>query len=161
MDQRLRSHSNLLSRLMQSELAPPEWARREFGDILKHQLAAPLIFDLGSVLGNQIDGALELERREIRNFGDLLRHPKPPLPLLRLAKDFAKASDHGNEALLPSEIATVLYFACLAAARVRLRIQISELDDEALLKGIRWCASQQWLDSDTRTLFDETIATFS
>jgi hypothetical protein len=129
--------------------------------ILSGQLAAPLLFDTSrlpeatrlDLLHRSQTGASPL-----RTFGDLLRHPQPPIELLCLVKDYAKGlSDAPPEAThaVPAEIATCLYFATLAAALVRCGQRISALDDRALCRGFEWASFQSWISADLRTLLRE------
>lgn len=138
---------------MTSQAMPVTWNDKDLGDILRHQLAAPLIFDLGSTAGLGQDAGLASVNPGITSFGELLTHPNPPLVLLKLSKDFAKASDKSVDAPLPPEIASMLYFACVAAALVRLGERITELDDQQLKKGLRWGAKQVWVSEETHALF--------
>jgi len=134
----------------------PCWLLSELGAVLRHQLMAPIEFDLSRL---DPQAALRLQRElrtavpRIRSFADLFRHPRPPLKLLELTKQFAKASRNHPESPLPEEVASLLYYACIVAARLRCGRRISDLDDDALAKALRWVLQQEWLDAETRTLF--------
>ena len=93
-----------------------------------------------------------------RSFADLLRHQSPHLELLELVKDFAKANADHPENGLPKEIAAVLYYACIAAALLRLKARISKLSDADLRRGLRWAAEQPWLDEETKQLLARALA---
>ncbi len=93
-----------------------------------------------------------------QSFGDLLRQPSPPLELLELVKDFAKANADHPEHGLPKEIAAVLYYACIAAALLRLKARISKLSEADLGRGLRWAAEQPWLDEETTQLLAAALA---
>ena len=135
------------------------WRGDELSAILRHQLDAPLEFDLGDLSEDyaklappdQTAGSLHWRV----TFGQLLDHARPPLPLLERAKRFAKACRNHPDGPLPVEVATVLYFACIAVARLRCdgAPRISALDDAALFEGMSWALSQDWLDERTRALF--------
>src|SRR4051812_49312419 len=101
---------------------PNFWMPEELKDVLRHQLQAPLLFDLKTVdreVRAAADGPASLpgwkrptperapEVAPPASFGDLLQHPRPPLELLRLTKEFAKASDSRSDNPLPPEVATV------------------------------------------------------
>ncbi len=140
---------------------PAGWSAAELGAILRHQLAAPLEYDLRTIApgGGQtisdMTAAITIGPRP-NSFGDLIRHPAPPLDLLRLMKDFSKAGrDSGS---LPPEVSTVLYYAAIAVALLRQGNRITELDDRSLRKGIEWCLVQPWMDSDLRSVLTEAAA---
>lgn len=149
---------------------PNFWMPGELKDVLRHQLRAPLLFDLKTVdrEGGAVDGwksgsspagrAGRSDRVSTADpppasFGDLLHHPRPPLELLRLTKEFAKASDSRSDNPLPPEVATVLYYAAILVALVRHGRRITALSDSQLLDGLDWVLQQPWLDGRTRDLF--------
>jgi hypothetical protein len=125
------------------------WRQDEMGSILRHQLSAPLETDLATA------DAATVPRM---TFGELLHHPHPPVEVLRRVKGFAKACKVVSDGPLPSEVATVLYFATIVVARLRCGQRISELDDEALRIGTEWARAQKWVDEPTRSIFDEAAA---
>ena len=45
-----------------------------------------------------------------------------------------------------------MYFATIVAAMIRCGRRITNLDDEAVLKGVEWSLRQSWLDDRTRAL---------
>ncbi|NLX96012.1 MAG: hypothetical protein GXY83_07540 [Rhodopirellula sp.] len=130
------------------------WERAEMAAILEHQLAAPLADDLGTVDPNLPVRLPNSSASQIPlvTFRDLFHHPEPPVELLDLTKRFAKRCRTSPDAVLPVEIATLLYFLAIAVARFRLTQQISGLDDESLRGGICWSLEQPWLDDETRKL---------
>lgn len=137
------------------------WQDEELGAVLRHQLSAPLRVDLVS-LGRSLAGKIETLTDSLgltlKSFGDLLSHPHPPVELLKLAKNFAKACRISPRSPLPREVATVLYFASVAAALARCRCRITSLTDAALSDGFRWVLDQPWLDDRTRALVREGTA---
>ena len=81
---------NSLARLMDlGRRKEALWSPQELGAILRHQLAAPLEFDLGAAgdaaLADRIAGFVGIQP-PIRTFGELLFHPCPPVELLELVK---------------------------------------------------------------------------
>ena len=86
----------------------------------------------------------------IRSFDDLLHHPHPPVELLTLTKQFAKAMVEHPESPLPREVGRLLYFASITVALIRCGQRISDLDNASLKAGLRWCLEH---DADgTRSL---------
>lgn len=133
------------------------WRPEELGAILQHQLAVPMEYDLTGV---DVGKARRLKTNAaakgllLRSFGDLLHHPHPPVELLKMTKRFAKASRNQPDSSLPSDIATLLYFACIAVALVRCQRRITDLDISALREGFQWGREQSWVDKATAALFD-------
>ena len=126
------------------------WGEGDLAAVLRHQYAAPLGCDLGTAGEDTGAGP----PAGIKTFGDLLHHPAPPVELLVLAKDFAKASRADPHAALPKEVAAVLYFAAIVVARRRCGARISQLRPEELRAGAEWVMAQPWVDPATRRLFE-------
>ena len=138
----------------------PQWTPKELASMWKHQLDAPLNFDLSTISKNvdaTITMATQVEKRPLAKFADLFHHPRPPLELLQWTKDFAKGHTVSGNGM-PSEIAAALYYGSILLARLRCNRKISELDDAALAKGARWVMGQSWLDEDSRELFANGLA---
>ncbi len=156
-----KSDSSHLSRLANlDENAQDIWQPEELGDILRHQLNAPLAFDLTTReprTQTVLDAVHATVAQPPRKFGDLFHHPHPPLDLLKLAKDFAKAHRNSPNSPLPHEIATVLYFASILVALSRHRQRITTLDNPSIRQGIEWVLNQTWVDDATRALFREGV----
>ncbi len=85
----------------------------------------------------------------IETIGQLLRHPRPPIELLRMTKELAKRDAAGREGGLPKAIALTLYHATIFAARVRLNLDISSLSPDELRLGAQRLVGRGWLDKDT------------
>src|SRR5256885_899385 len=115
--------------LLHSILHPAElWDTKDLAEMLSHQLTVPLPFLFAPRPG---EGSLPNATLGDALFGD---HPSPRV--LERLKEFAKASRWDPDAPLPPEIATVLYLACIAAAKVRCGTRISSIDDAGLAAGI-------------------------
>ena len=135
---------------------PRLWRPDELAAIFRHQMAAHLVFDLGSMgppFSRRLAKLSEAQGLVLKSFADLLHHPSPPLELLRITKDFAKANRDHPESLLPPEIAAVLYYASIAAALVRCGARITRLSNHELQKGFQWAGSQAWIDDQMKDLF--------
>ena len=145
------------------ELSPDAgrlWRDEELGSLLRHQMTAPMQVDLINLergLALKVRTLAEAQGLTLKSFGDLLAHPNPPVELLKITKDFAKACRLSPRSPVPHEIASVLYFASIAAAMVRCRRRITGLTNDALAEGFRWVLSQPWLDAPTRALTEESL----
>jgi hypothetical protein len=144
------------------------WRPDELGEILKHQLEAPLLFDLGSSSSSSSSAAAASDEPGtpgmpgsrgdapgVSSFGELFLHPRPPLQLLRLTKRFAKTSDRRTANPLPEEVATVLYYAAIVAALMRHGERISRVSDATLRQGTDWVLERDWVGGPLRGLFEE------
>ncbi|HUD45564.1 MAG TPA: hypothetical protein VMR33_01985 [Candidatus Baltobacteraceae bacterium] len=136
------------------------WRPDELGAIFRHQLSAPILVDLG---GFDSTGAARLKLLSeaqsllLRSFSDLLLHAAPPIELLWLAKDFAKANMDHPDGSLPKEVAAVLYYASIAAALTNLDERISQLKDAELARGLGWAKDQPWVDKRIQELLVQGI----
>ena len=140
------------------------WRPDELAAIFRHQMSAPMLVDLGtfdSRTATRLRTLSESQGLLLKSFADLFHHPAPPLELLELVKDFAKANLDHSESGLPGEIAAALYYTSIAAALVRLDTRISQLPDADLQRGLRWTMEQAWLDETTRELLAEALGKVS
>ena len=136
------------------------WADDELGAILKHQMTTPLQVDLINLergLAIKVRNLAESEGLVLKSFGDLLAHPNPPVELLKITKDFAKACRLSPHSPMPHEIASVLYFGSIAAAMIRCHRRITGLSNETLAEGFRWVSARPWIDAPTRSLVEEGL----
>lgn len=134
---------------------PTLWEPGELGAIFRHQLAAPLAFDFSYLEAERppsLDALDKVAGPPIETFGDLLRHPRPPIELLESAKEFAKRCRTRPDAPLPDEIATMVYILSIVAAMVRCGRRLTKLDDQGLRYSLDWAWSQSWLDPAMRDL---------
>jgi hypothetical protein len=125
--------------------APPVWTTDELCKALRLQLSYLVPQAMAGTHAIPI------------TFGQLLTHPTPDVGLLRRLKDWAKPMMVRDDAELPREVAGVLYFAAVAAARLRCPDwPISDLSPSGILKGTNWALGREWLDASLIPLFDET-----
>ena len=79
------------------------WRADELAAIFKHQISTPMLVDLGSFdprTANKLKIVSEGHSLLLKSFSDLFHHPAPPVELLELVKDFAKANlDHPESGL--------------------------------------------------------------
>jgi hypothetical protein len=143
---------------------PPPWLPEELRTLLLHHLNAPMPFDLASMnapTSGLRRGVEENEGLLIKNFADLLRHPFPPVALLQMVKNFAKAHVDHPESPMPAEIARVLYFAAISAAWVRRDERITSLAPAELRHGLEWTAGEPWVVEWVRVLCRECLERIS
>ena len=136
------------------------WQPQELDAILKHQLRAPIQFDLECLdptLAGKLQTLCAAEGLLLRSFEDLFFHPNPPLELLELTKQFAKACRLHPDSPLPEEVSILLYFASIAVARMRCGRRITDLDDVSLRRSLQWLIEQSWLEENLRLLLVEAL----
>ena len=157
----LRSEARRLSRIVNlDEATPDDWSQQDQAAMLRHQMSAPLEFDLGSLepkrswARERYKVLNEAAALGIRTFQDLFRHPRPPLAVLRITKDFFKVrAGPADERRPEQEVAYLMYLLSISAARVRTGQAITSLSDSELLRGVEWAASRKWADEVTVALF--------
>ena len=156
-----KSRPKNLAELMEAGMSRARlWRPDELAAIFRHQMSVPVVVDLGGFdpgTAAKLKALSDAQGLLLKSFSDLFHHPSPPVELLTLAKDFAKANLDYPESSLPSEIATVLYYASIATALVRLDTRISQLKDEDLRRGLLWAREQTWIDEATQTLLVKTL----
>ena len=154
----------LASLLASGEERTKLWRVDELAAIFRHQMSAPILVDLGTfdpLTATRIRMQSEAQGLLLKSFADLFHHPSPPIELLELIKDFAKANlDHPGSGL-PDEIATTLYYTSIATALVRLDARITQLPDADLQRGLRWAMEQGWLDAAIRELLARALEKIS
>jgi hypothetical protein len=131
------------------------WRPEEMGAVFAHQWSATVEFELGGLRPPAAQRLASLSAAQgllVRSFGDLFRHPCPPLELLVLTKDYAKRLLDSDDSPLPREIALALYYTSILVARDRLGQRISALDEAGLAKGVDWLVVQDWVDAETKEL---------
>ena len=140
------------------EATPGAWSEQDLPAMLRHQLSAPLEFDLSSleVKGAEVrarDKTLTAAAKErIKSFGDLLFHPEPPLVLLKLSKEFfKKRTQDCKKDSSEWKIAYLFYLLSILVAGTRAP-KISALTHGDLLKGVKWALGQKWVNERTRAL---------
>jgi len=136
------------------------WRPEELSAIFRHQMSSPILVDLGGfdpATASRLKVLGEAQSLLLKSFSDLFHHPVPPLELLSLTKDFAKANMDHPESSLPEEVAAVLYYASIATALVRLNARISQLKDAELQRGLLWAKDQPWVDEQTKEIFVQAL----
>jgi hypothetical protein len=137
------SSPGLLARLMGLEEGAAVWGPEDFAAVWRHLMAARL--------GDELSGGAGGER----TFGEVLWAQRPALELLTLIKDYAKGKRADVASGVPGEVASVLYYASIVAARVRGGTSLTTLDEQTLADGVNWALAQIWVDQHTRELFQQ------
>jgi len=140
------------------------WTPRDLEAIYRHQLATPVQVELGALgpdEARQLAAVADAHGLLLRSIGDLLHHPRPPIPLLALLKDFAKRLMEHPLSALPQDVASLLYWASIAAGLRHGGIRLTSLDDRRLTEGFQWAASQPWVDQPTSDLLRAAAAALS
>lgn len=128
----------------------PVWRSDEAESLLRHQLLAPIVSDLG---GDQVKGLAATAGT--KTFADLFLHDDPPLELLRIASDHFKSLEDDPDAGLPAAVARVLWMTSVAAALVRHGARVADLDDGSLRRELQWVLSQPWVGDPARSVCRE------
>lgn len=131
------------------------WLPEELAAIFQHQMRSPVLLDLGGFdpgTAVRLKTLSDAQGLLLKSFSDLFHHSSPPVELLKLTKDFAKANLDHPESGLPAEIVSALYYTSIAVALVRLDKRISQLKDEDLRRGLLWAKDQPWVDEETKAL---------
>ena len=138
----------------------PEWSTDDFGAILRHQMSLPIETDLenlGADLAVRLADLCTAADPPIGCYAELFAHPDPPLELLEIVKEYAKACRDHVPSPLPPEVATVLYFASIAAAFDCHQASISSLAPGELRAGLSWTRRRAWVDDGTRRVIDAAL----
>lgn len=136
------------------------WRPDELAAIFKHQISAPMLVDLGGFdprAARQLKTLSEAQGLLLKSFSDLIHHPSPPVELLELVKNFAKANVDQSAGSLPTEVASALYYLTIASALVHLDARISKLSDAELARGLAWTRALGWVDEPTNQLLAQAI----
>lgn len=144
------------------------WEPGELGDVLRHQLAAPLYFGGGgdehelrfdaAPAPSHLVPSPAPRARPPTTLAALLSDPAPPVEALRRVKEWAKPAMQGYTDDLPREVAGVIYFAAIHAALARAGQRITHLPDGTLRKGAKWALRRPWLDPLTVAVLREGSA---
>jgi hypothetical protein len=156
------SSNRRLARLFTLESADEgAWGAAELAAVVRHQWRAPVELELGGVAtatATRLRAVATGCGAALRSYGDLFTHPAPPLELLTLVKDYAKAHVTASDSPLPREVALALYYGSIFAAFVRLGQRLTQLGDGELAGAAAWLARQPWTDSAARELAEAARA---
>jgi WD40 repeat protein len=131
------------------------WEPGELGEVLKHEMRAPLtIEDFSASLSDSPSG----RKPTATTFNEILARPNPQIDLLEKVMRLAAARERRPGHLLPPEITSVLRFAAIAAARVHCGQRIGELDDTVLKTRYAELLKIPWLLPELVRLFEQALA---
>jgi hypothetical protein len=147
-----------LAELLELEVNPRRvWQPHELAAVLHHQLHAPLQVELGELRLGVTDPDAAEAGLALMSFGDLLHHPRPPVQVLEMVKDFAKFNLSNALAPLPREVATVLYFCSILIAMSRCGRSITALQHTSVVNGVEWVLMQPWVEPSLKALCQEAL----
>ncbi len=132
------------------------WSPHELAAVLDHQLSASLASDLKTLPGLAAQDVVTLVQSHdpaVQTFRDLITHPDPSVELLNHVKVFAKDSRDHPDRPLPRQVASIIYYASIAAAQLHGDRRITDLDYQQLEVGLRWAIDQPWINPMLRSLF--------
>src|SRR5215471_6746370 len=155
-----RSSPERLSVLLKIDpSASDSWGAEDLSGLARHQMQAPLDFDLRSVSLERAqqqtasESLTDAGRSNIATFGDLFGNPSPPLKLLKLAQKFFKQNFVDSPKGSPEQkVAYVFYVLSIVAARVRHNVNISKLADEQQVRAIESIMERSWVSPEIRRL---------
>jgi hypothetical protein len=129
------------------------WRAEDLGSMLRHQLDAPLRYDLrlahpGTHETRRLERQLALaQTKGLQTFRDLFLADAPPVELLRWVKDFFKQRCGAHPERRPEQqVAYVLYLLSLVSAEHRCHCRITRLSAGELAKAAAWAAAQPWVE---------------
>jgi hypothetical protein len=157
-----KTSAEALARIMNLDEPTAEgWNERDLAAMVRHQMSAPLNFDLTSIelkatkaeARNQtLTGAAN---KRIQSFEELLFHREPALELLRLSKEFFKRRVKDCTKDSPEwQVAYLFYLLSILAAGTRTG-QLSKLAPGEMCRAIRWALDQPWADAKTKELLSQ------
>jgi hypothetical protein len=148
-----KSLAGLLA-LADSQIDP--WDEAELAAILQSFLVQPLPSansKLRPLAANRASHALCP-----RTVGELLRHPTPPITLLKQVKEQAKADRRSLNPAQPAKVNLAIYYSCIAAALVRCQVSISTLSGQKLGLAFARLAEESWMDRELTILLRQADA---
>ena len=151
----ITSHHLLARLLTVTAGSDAGWGDDDLGDILTHQLRMPLLAPSGALASGPSSRSGSGSQVNFVTFAEVLGDPTPELPLLERIKEFAKDCRMNPDSTLPAEVAMILYFGGIVAARLRCGATITSMDDDALRNGVHWVLNRSWLEHGLRPLFME------
>lgn len=156
---RLNSHTHsdaLLRVLLDSKCPQPcAWSAQDMRAVLTHLLATPLHLEadaLATRSSTSTPAVAELiQEAGGGTFGSALALAAPAPEILRLIKEYAKASLQSADADLPKDVARVVYVVSILRAREVNGPALSTLSDADLAREALRLLTFTWLPSDIQS----------
>jgi hypothetical protein len=157
-----KSSAEQLAKIMNWDEATPDmWNEQDLAAMLRHQMSAPLDFDLNTTVmkparaearNKTLTGAA---KQRIKSFEELLFHHEPPQELLRLSKDFFKRriKDCRRDSA-EWQVAYLFYLLSILAVGTRTD-RLSNLAPADLCRATQWALGQNWVDRRTKALLSQ------
>jgi hypothetical protein len=137
-----------------------DWHADEMGAVFSHLWQADLADELAALgpgVSTRASHLAESHDPPIRTLGDLMQSPSPPVELLDMAREFAKACNRRRRFSLPPDVSAALYYLCIGAAAARCRRWITRLPAAEVRGGLQWVLSRDWLPPCARELAAEAL----
>jgi hypothetical protein len=143
-----------LAKLLKSTHEPTEWDGFDLAATLERLLSLPITEALPELtLPDEC-----VCPRAPPTLRELFTTTTPDESLLRAVKDWARQCSSAEAPPIPSEIASVLYYASIASAYRRLDRWISGLDPALFLEGARRLLSKEWVTDPFRSILESAGA---
>jgi DNA-directed RNA polymerase specialized sigma24 family protein len=134
-----------------------DWSEADLAAMWRQLLELSQAFLLSHPLYKDSD-VLSTNACLLPTIGALLRGPHATASELKGLKDWARNQVRQGDGGLPRELASAVYFASIAAARLHHGQRISKLDDSVLRYGLEACRNKTWLDDATGQVIAATLA---
>jgi hypothetical protein len=117
--------------------------------------------DIASIYQHFLHSPVELDLSPPRSLHQILIDPLSAESLLIRIKQFAQAWREQPDVAVPAQVASVVYWLAVAAARVHAGRTISSLGVSDILKGLEWSGRCSWTGADERDLLRRAVGLFS
>jgi DNA-directed RNA polymerase specialized sigma24 family protein len=137
------------------------WEPFDYENMLARLLKMPLAEALPGIDHRTIASAAESTPGATPgslSLSDVFTAPAPSIELLRAIKDWSRRSTRTKDSPLPLDVASLLYFASIAAAKVRRGEWISKLDPAIFQRGVEMFLGEVWVKEPLRDVLDESRA---
>ncbi|MBP62265.1 MAG: hypothetical protein CMJ62_12165 [Planctomycetaceae bacterium] len=138
------------------------WSHEQLAALFEHQLKTPLCVQFADVSPRPTAGLLSLtsdQDKPITTLEDLLKHPSPPIEVLRSVKDWATYLMRSKSDKTPPQIAPIVYLTAVAVALVRCEERISSSADTDLEATFRQALEATWAGDQVRQIFRKALDT--
>ena len=137
------------------------WSQEQLTALFEHQLKTPLSKQFAEIsprLAAALPPLTSGQDKPITTLEDLLKHPSPPIEVLRAVKDWATHSMRSKNDKTPPQIAPIVYLTAVAVALVRCDERISSSGDTDLEATFRQALEATWAGDQIRQIFRLALA---